>query len=300
LARLLPSYLDALSHRLDAWLTAAGAERLQAQRAAAAGQAPAIGAYGYLTDVRPRTQPRSRGHVHAPSLGHAATAAVLRAGYLGQRRAAWADQVARARAARDAATGPARDVAQAALDAAEAGLAQLLPLGEQGEATLPLAVDVSSRRVRQARRTLAAVRAGQPLGALLGYQFERDLADDGLQQYLAAFRKLTRFSTGSALEALEDARREARRVLADRLRQLAGLQADVTPAAKAVDDASAALTAAREREAAARAAAAPYVAMEQELADLDARLIPELEAALARVAAERPTPGVTQREIEVP
>ena len=39
----------------------------------------------------------------------------------------------------------------------------------------PLAIDLSSRRVRLARWLLDGVRQGQPLGALLGYRFERRL-----------------------------------------------------------------------------------------------------------------------------
>src|SRR5207249_2427042 len=85
------------------------------------------------------------------------------------------------------------DAARSAVAAAEAGAAALGPLDPVAERSVPLALDLSSRRVRTARWVLSAVRAGQPLGAVLGYQFERDLTDAGLQRYLAAFRKLTRF-----------------------------------------------------------------------------------------------------------
>jgi hypothetical protein len=137
--------------------------------------------------------------VLSPSLGHAATAAVLRSAYLGQRRAAWAGRVAAATAAQD----------RTAAQAAEAGLAALSPLDPGTEATLPLAVDLSAKRIRRARSVLRAVRDGQPLAVVLGQQFERGLVDAGLQQYLAAFRKLTRFSAGTELETLEATRRAA-------------------------------------------------------------------------------------------
>ena len=79
--------LDACSHRLDAWYTSLATRRLLAQRAAA----PAgvhLGGFGWLDDLRPETTPDSLGYVHAPSLDHAATAAVLRSGHLAHRDAA--------------------------------------------------------------------------------------------------------------------------------------------------------------------------------------------------------------------
>ena len=92
-----------------------------------------LGGYGVLEDVRPSplAEPLSHGYIHAPSLGQAATAAVLRSGYLAHRR----------------------------------------------EQDSPLAVDLSSRRVRLALGLLEGVRAGQPLAAILGYRFERGLHD---------------------------------------------------------------------------------------------------------------------------
>ncbi len=42
-----------------------------------------------------------------------------------------------------------------------------------------LAIDLSSRRVRDAMRLVEGLRAGQPLGALLGYRYERGLRDRG-------------------------------------------------------------------------------------------------------------------------
>ena len=41
-----------------------------------------------------------------------------------------------------------------------------------------LAIDLSSERVRLATWLLDGVRQGQPLGALLGYRFERRLQED--------------------------------------------------------------------------------------------------------------------------
>jgi hypothetical protein len=260
LARLLSQHLDAVCRRLDAWLGAASTERLLAQRRALTADpppAPAVGAFGYLTDVRPRTEQRSHGHIHAPSLAHAATAAVLRSGYLGQQRA-------------------------------------IAP----GQAP-PLAIDLSSRRVRMARSILSAVRGGQPLGAVLGYQFERDLADANLQGYLAAFRKLTRFRTGTQLEALEDARRDKQVALNLAREELDRLRAVAEQAAGPLEAATVALDKAQAALQDARAAAAPYVALQDELTGLNTR-IPQLQAELDAVEADRRNPPVEHRTIRVP
>ena len=299
LARLLAESLDALSHRRDPWLTAACSERLANQRQTPAGQT-ALGAYGYLTDVTPRSEPRSHGHVHAPSLSHAATAAVLRSGFLGQRKAAWATNVKQAAwLASHAFTPRERSLALIALRDAQAGLAELRPLPDEQERALPLAIELSSQRVREARWVLAAVRRGEPLAAVLGYQFERDLADAGLQQYTAAFRKLTRFAAGTRLEALESARRTARDALADKQTQLTQLQADAAATQPAVDAALGRLNAARAALQQGRVAAAPYLQMQAERADLAAR-IPDLQAALDDVDNQRPSAGVVSRRINVP
>jgi hypothetical protein len=53
-----------------------------------------------------------------------------------------------------------------------------------------LSIDLSSERVRLASRLLDGVRQGQPLGALLGYRFERRLQEAGKPQFIAPFREL--------------------------------------------------------------------------------------------------------------
>jgi hypothetical protein len=93
---VLRELLDIASHRFDAWVTSLFSRRLDQMRAAK----PAgivLGAYGWVEDLAPRgdltvVNPPPSGfdsafssdrqkYVHAPSLHHAATAAVLRAGY---------------------------------------------------------------------------------------------------------------------------------------------------------------------------------------------------------------------------
>jgi hypothetical protein len=161
LERVLAEHLDTAGYRLDAWRLGLANERLSALRYPAGGQPVRgvhLGAFGWLEDVRPRTvqpatvtlsgdlaqvftppgappllsDPLNEGFVHAPSVSHATTAALLRSGYL-------------ANATR----------------------------GNPGT----LAVDLSAERVRVALSFLDGVRAGQSLGALLGYRLERGLHD---------------------------------------------------------------------------------------------------------------------------
>ena len=74
--------LDCASHRFDAWVGSVPAARLRRQRAAT----PAgvlLGAYGWVENLEPEVATsRAGGYLHAPSLAHAATAGVLRSGYL--------------------------------------------------------------------------------------------------------------------------------------------------------------------------------------------------------------------------
>jgi hypothetical protein len=150
LERLLTGTLDLCSHRLDAWITSLAARRL-AERRQAMPAGLAVGSYGWVTDLRPQSAapPIPDEHVLTPSLDHAVTAAILRAGYQAHR---------------------------AAGDGA-------------------MAIDLSSTRVRLALWLLDGVRQGQPLGALLGYRFERGLQERSqpghlLGPYIAPFRRL--------------------------------------------------------------------------------------------------------------
>jgi hypothetical protein len=94
LDRALAQTLDLGSHRLDAWITSLATKRLTELRAAGVAGIR-VGAYGWLEDLRPRratvrpelpadaepeTDASNLGFVHAPSVGQAATAAVLQAG----------------------------------------------------------------------------------------------------------------------------------------------------------------------------------------------------------------------------
>ncbi len=152
LDRLAASTLDTVSHRLDAWETSVATRRLEALRAER-GSGSYVGGFGYVEDLRPSDKPVSRGYLHAPSVPHAATAAILRSGHIAR--------------------------------------------GESANGTL--AVDLSSTRVRRALDLLEGVRRGQPIGALLGYRFERSVRDHRmtLAKYILPMRQLTPIAQAS-------------------------------------------------------------------------------------------------------
>ncbi|MEU5909106.1 hypothetical protein [Micromonospora sp. NPDC047527] len=155
LERLLAESIDLSSYRLDAWITSFATKRLATMRRTQA-TGVHLGGYGWVENLRRsstagdpatlREGAANAGYVHAPSLGQAATAAVLRAGYRAH--------------------------------------------GSSGDN--PLAVDLSSDRVRLASWLLDGVRQGQPLTELLGYRFERQLQDHPrvLEQYLPRLREI--------------------------------------------------------------------------------------------------------------
>ncbi|MFF0488756.1 LysM peptidoglycan-binding domain-containing protein [Nocardia sp. NPDC004068] len=78
---LLFELLDLGSHRLDAWITSLATRRLARTRASG-GAGIRVGGYGWAENLRPGTVRASEGYIHAPSQHHAATAAVLRSGFL--------------------------------------------------------------------------------------------------------------------------------------------------------------------------------------------------------------------------
>jgi len=160
---LMQGTIDLASYRLDAWITSFATKRLASMRGAQP-QGIYVGGYGWVENLRPETTARTEvtpptgeaaplfahvndtGFIHAPSMNHAATAALLRNAQLGN-----------------------------------SGVAA---------STSPFAIDLSSRRVREASWLLDGVRQGQPLAALLGYRFERRLHDLRKDQFIAPLREL--------------------------------------------------------------------------------------------------------------
>ena len=156
LERLVRGVLDLHSHRLDAWISSVASRRLTELRAARPGELH-VGAFGWVENLHPRGAP---GPLPA--------------------------------AAPEVPGGNAGFIHAPSLP--QAGTAALL---RSGDLTHPgtdrrLAVDLSSRRARTARRILDGVRAGQSLGALLGYRLERALttATPSLGAYVPPLRRI--------------------------------------------------------------------------------------------------------------
>ena len=158
LERLVRGVLDLHSHRLDAWITSLAARRLAELRNARPDELH-VGAFGWLEDLRPRGTP-------GPLPAAAPEVPAANAGFIH------------------------------APSLPQASTAALLRSGDRTHAGTPtsrlLAVDLSSRRARTARRILDGVRAGQSLGALLGYRLERALttSSPSLGQYVPALRRI--------------------------------------------------------------------------------------------------------------
>jgi len=86
LLRLAFEVLDVYSHRLDAWITSLASRRLRAMRESKEATATRIGGYSWVENLhRDPEDVDVDGYVHAPSLHHAATAAVLRSGFRAHR-----------------------------------------------------------------------------------------------------------------------------------------------------------------------------------------------------------------------
>ncbi len=161
LERLLAGGLDLCAHRLDAWITSFATKRLDAMRRAN----PAgvyFGGYGWVENLKP-----------AP----ARTPIAIPAG----------EQAPVYQVPDDPGFVHAPSLTQAATVA-------LLRNGHLTHSTRAvrdlLAIDLSSERVRLAEYLLDGVRQGQPLGALLGYRFERRLHELKLDRFIKPFREL--------------------------------------------------------------------------------------------------------------
>lgn len=147
--RLMGEVLDCASHRYDAWVTSLATKRLDALRA----DRPTglqVGAWGVVTGVRRRSLPAV---ADRPDLPDGTGTDDANAGFVVAPSLQHADVAGVLRAAWIAHGGPA------------------------GDATAPFAVDLRSRRARQALALADGMRNGQQLGALLGYQVERALHD---------------------------------------------------------------------------------------------------------------------------
>lgn len=157
LQRLTTETLDLCSHRLDAWITSLSTRRLAAMRDLNP-TGSYLGAYGWLEDLRPRDRAKVQ-TVKLPD-GRTVPIAANNGGYIH-------------------ALSPSHAAATAVLRNAYRT--------RSGEQSAQFAIDLSSRRVRKALALLDAVREGQALGAILGYQMERGLHEGDSSIELSRF-----------------------------------------------------------------------------------------------------------------
>lgn len=170
LARAFAEHLDLMSYRLDAWKLGLASRRLDELRHASP-RGVHLGAYGWLEPVRPNHARRPYEGMIPPALQRDAlepiTMASDSAGYV-----------------------HAPSLAQAAT----AAVLRNGTLSHASAESRELAsMKLTSDRVRNALRLLEGVKNGQPLGALLGYAFERGLAERyreaEVQAYVHPLRK---------------------------------------------------------------------------------------------------------------
>lgn len=162
LEQLMTGTLDLCAHRLDAWITSFATKRLAEMRQARP-TAVLCGGYGWVMNLKPAV---AQAIVTLPS---------GEAGPLVQ-----------------AANNPGFVHAPSLTQASTVALLRSGHLADGGSQTpnSPLAIDLSSERVRLATWLLDGVRQGQPLGALLGYRFERRLQEANEAEFIAFFREL--------------------------------------------------------------------------------------------------------------
>jgi hypothetical protein len=158
---LLTGTLDLCSHRLDAWITSLATKRLAEIRKTNP-TGVLFGGYGWVMNLSPAQEQNQV----PPPPGESAPVFQLtnNPGFVHTPSLTQASTVAILRSG------------------------HLAHAGNQPNG--PLAIDLSSERVRLATWLLDGVRQGQPLGALLGYRFERRLQEAGLTALVPFFREL--------------------------------------------------------------------------------------------------------------
>jgi hypothetical protein len=159
LERMLTETLDIGAHRLDAWVTALATRRLR-QNQGDVSDENYWGGYGWVEDVRPT----ARTTKDVPGLG-LADIQPGNAGYIH---------------------------APSMRHATPAGILRAGRMAERGDAS-KYAIELPSERARSANGLVEAIRAGQSLGELLGYEFERGMRKrnvTGTETFILALRKL--------------------------------------------------------------------------------------------------------------
>ena len=184
LERCLVEHFDVLSYRMDAWRTAFCFEKLSKDRQLSSGQPPArpttskglhIGAYGWLLNIV-RDETKRSVPADDPAL-----------------QALGIDKAVEWKSGGGFVHAPSLDQAKAGaiLKSAHTRFKNLYPDHPE-----MFAVNLSSARVRQGLYLLEGIQQGQDLGILLGYQFEREMHDGGLDHLIQEFRKEYSYQAG--------------------------------------------------------------------------------------------------------
>lgn len=178
LERCFTEHLDICTYRLDAWQTALFNQRLQKQRQLQTTEKRKeglyLGAYGWVENIKPESRqavdPKSISPELLPPAGKGLFEYTDNGGFV---------------------QAPSLNHATAAAILRSGYLSHA-----SSENSDTMSVNLSPERVRNALFVLEGIRNGQPLEALLGYQFERGLHDRGSQNndlkilnaYIYAFR----------------------------------------------------------------------------------------------------------------
>lgn len=181
LEELMTGTLDLCSHRLDAWITSFAMKRLAEMRRTNP-TGVLLGGYGWVMNLKPAA---AQVKVVPTPAGEQDPVFQLtdNPGFVHTPSLTQASTVAILRSG------------------------HLANAGDQMPDDL-LAIDLSSERVRLATWLLDGVRQGQPLGALLGYRFERRLQEGGKAKFISRFREVAplvarRLAQPSQTEAVE-------------------------------------------------------------------------------------------------
>lgn len=162
LEELMKGTLDICSHRLDTWITSFATKRLNDMRKANP-TGVLLGGYGWVMNLKP-----------SPAQQAVATPA-------GERGPVFFST-----------NNPGFVHTPSLTQATTVSILRSGHLAHAGgdNPNDLLAIDLSSERVRLASWLLDGVRQGQPLGALLGYRFERRLQEASQPRFIAPFREL--------------------------------------------------------------------------------------------------------------
>ncbi|WP_413935687.1 hypothetical protein [Nitrospira sp. BLG_1] len=179
LERLMTGTLDLCSYRLDAWITSLATRRLAAMRQVNR-TGVFLGAYGWVENLKPGPAPSFAATVPEES----SPPVFMLPG------------------------NPGLIHAPSLTQAATAAVLRSGHLTHQDvESGRLLAIDLTSERVRLAKWLLDGVRQGQPLGALLGYRFERGLHEGHpgleLDRFIKPFREIAPL-TALRLDSADD------------------------------------------------------------------------------------------------